>query len=312
MEKNKNTEPEQPIENIPANGEGEQSKIPPSGKATTTLEENILPEAEDNTTNEQLSTNYSQLTTEQEMEVHHHTHPGHHKKKWTDYFWEFLMLFLAVFCGFLAEYQLEHKIERDREKVYMQNMLDDLKADTAIYSDYMARNAVVRDLVDTLTILIKRPDRKKYISKLAYSARIYTAKWKQIAMVKRTYEDMKSSGHLRLIRNREVAGNVSSYYNSLSELDTYNNVGMIWANNYAQAMAKLFDGEALLKIIKEKKEVALTGDALISEDKFAINELLTSAGYFYGALSLNNNLAENRKIDADRLIALIKKEYHLK
>ena len=145
MEKNKNTEPEQPIENIPANGEGEQSKIPPSGKATTTLEENILPEAEDNTTNEQLSTNYSQLTTEQEMEVHHHTHPGHHKKKWTDYFWEFLMLFLAVFCGFLAEYQLEHKIERDREKVYMQNMLDDLKADTAIYSDYMARNAVVRD-----------------------------------------------------------------------------------------------------------------------------------------------------------------------
>ena len=38
------------------------------------------------------------------------------------------MLFLAVFCGFLAEYQLEHKIEKDREKVYMQNMLEDLEA----------------------------------------------------------------------------------------------------------------------------------------------------------------------------------------
>ncbi len=44
------------------------------------------------------------------MEVHAHTHTA--RKKWTDYFWEFLMLFLAVFCGFLAEYQLEHKIER--------------------------------------------------------------------------------------------------------------------------------------------------------------------------------------------------------
>ena len=248
----------------------------------------------------------------EDMEVHHHTHPGHGKKSWKAYFWEFLMLFLAVFCGFLAEYQLEHKIERDREKVYIQNMLDDLKADTAIYSDYLARNEVVRDLVDTLTFLIKRPDRKKYISKLAYSARIFTAKWKQIAMVKRTYEDMKSSGHLRLIRNKEVAGKVSSYYNSLSELDTYNNVGMIWANNYAQAMAKLFDGEALLKIIKEKKEVALTGDALISEDKIAINELITSAGYFYGALSLNNNVASIRNKDAVNLIALIKQAYHLK
>ena len=51
------------------------------------------------------------------MEVHAHTHTA--RKKWTHYFWEFLMLFLAVFCGFLAEYQLEHKIEKDREKEYM-------------------------------------------------------------------------------------------------------------------------------------------------------------------------------------------------
>ena len=50
----------------------------------------------------------------EDMEVHHHTHSAHGKKNWKSYFWEFLMLFLAVFCGFLAEYQLEHKIEKDR------------------------------------------------------------------------------------------------------------------------------------------------------------------------------------------------------
>ena len=251
------------------------------------------------------------------MEVHSHTHTapasgGTGRKKWTHYLWEFLMLFLAVFCGFLAEYQLEHKIEKDREKVYMQNMLDDLKADTAIYSDYAARNAIVKNLVDTLTVLIKSPDRRKHISKLAYSARIMTAKWKQIAMVKRTYEEMKSSGHLRLIRKKEVAGNVSKYYNSLSELDTYNTVGMMWSDNYAKAMAKIFDGEALLKIIKEKKEIPLTEDVLISEEKLFINELLTSAGYFYGALSLNDNVAAIRKKAAEQLIELIKKEYRIK
>jgi len=42
------------------------------------------------------------------MEVHQHAHTP--RKKWTHYFWEFLMLFLAVFCGFLAEYKLEHTI----------------------------------------------------------------------------------------------------------------------------------------------------------------------------------------------------------
>lgn len=50
---------------------------------------------------------------------------------------------------------------------------------------------------------------------------------------------------------------------------------------------------------------------MISEDKIAINELLTFAGYFYGALSLNNNVAANRNKDAQQFIELIQKEYHL-
>ena len=62
------------------------------------------------------------------MEVHHHSHTA--RKKWTHYFWEFLMLFLAVFCGFLAEYQLEHKIERERGKQYIESFYEDLKKDT--------------------------------------------------------------------------------------------------------------------------------------------------------------------------------------
>ena len=58
----------------------------------------------------------------------HHTHTP--RKKWTHYFWEFLMLFLAVFCGFLAEYQLEHLIEQKREKQFIKALIEDLKLDT--------------------------------------------------------------------------------------------------------------------------------------------------------------------------------------
>ncbi len=67
------------------------------------------------------------------MEVHAHTHPssssGPHKK-WTHYLWEFLMLFLAVFCGFLAEYQLEHKIEKDRANELAKSFYQELKNDS--------------------------------------------------------------------------------------------------------------------------------------------------------------------------------------
>jgi hypothetical protein len=64
------------------------------------------------------------------MEVHHHTHSSHGKKNWKSYFWEFLMLFLAVFCGFLAEYQLEHIIEKEREKELAASFYHELKGDS--------------------------------------------------------------------------------------------------------------------------------------------------------------------------------------
>jgi len=63
------------------------------------------------------------------MEVHAHTHTA--RKKWTHYFWEFLMLFLAVFCGFLAENFREHQVEKNRAKQYIRSFYEDLKNDTA-------------------------------------------------------------------------------------------------------------------------------------------------------------------------------------
>ena len=82
------------------------------------------------------------------MEVHAHSHTA--RKKWTHYFWEFLMLFLAVFCGFLAEYKLEQTIERHREKEYMQLMVEDLKKDTANINTMVAGNRVLISGLDSL------------------------------------------------------------------------------------------------------------------------------------------------------------------
>src|SRR5258705_4981767 len=84
------------------------------------------------------------------MEVHAHTHSP--RKKWTHYFWEFLMLFLAVFCGFLAENQREHMIEHQREKQYMRSLLEDLQTDTAtikrVYNLALIQKASLDSLIE--------------------------------------------------------------------------------------------------------------------------------------------------------------------
>ncbi|HEY6062241.1 MAG TPA: hypothetical protein VIV35_01460 [Chitinophagaceae bacterium] len=66
------------------------------------------------------------------MEVHAHTHTE--RKKFTHYLWEFLMLFLAVFAGFLAENFREHQVEKARGMQYIRSFYNDLKTDTAEFS----------------------------------------------------------------------------------------------------------------------------------------------------------------------------------
>jgi hypothetical protein len=53
------------------------------------------------------------------MEVHHHPDLHHRRKKWKEYFLEFLMIFLAVTLGFFAETVREKISEKHRENDYI-------------------------------------------------------------------------------------------------------------------------------------------------------------------------------------------------
>jgi hypothetical protein len=50
---------------------------------------------------------------------------------------------------------------------------------------------------------------------------------------------------------------------------------------------------------------------LLTEDRTTLNELLTSAQYLYGSFLLAEKIGNERNIAAQKLIELIKKEYHL-
>jgi hypothetical protein len=66
---------------------------------------------------------------EENMEVHHHTHHTHERRNWKSYFWEFLMLFLAVTLGFFVENQREHYIEHHRAREFSKSLVQDFQND---------------------------------------------------------------------------------------------------------------------------------------------------------------------------------------
>jgi hypothetical protein len=137
------------------------------------------------------------------MEVHAHTHTA--RKKWTHYFWEFLMLFLAVFCGFLAEYQLEHKIEKERGRQYVRSFYDDLKTDTTIFTGVINR-------FEQKQIAFRK--KKECYQQLPQQLRSYNpcladlfneaGGFPDLITEDRTLQQLKNAGGLRLLKKEDA------------------------------------------------------------------------------------------------------------
>ncbi|MCA6515897.1 MAG: hypothetical protein IM577_09900 [Chitinophagaceae bacterium] len=142
------------------------------------------------------------------MEVHHHTH---HPKRWKEYFWEFFMLFMAVFCGFLAELQLEHYIEHQREKKYIERVYKDLKKDTAFYSQHKKYLSGVYHLMDSMITQL-HSDTYKNEPDQFYLMGLRARAGRYFEYYNTAFEQMKTSGNLRLIQNEQLLDSLVNYY----------------------------------------------------------------------------------------------------
>ena len=168
-------------------------------------DETIVPVAEINSEAEtQPETSNLKPETEQDMEVHHHTHAPHGKKNWKSYFWEFLMLFLAVFCGFLAEYQLEQTIERHREKEYATLLIKDLENDTIEILGSIKQFEKILVSIDSISsVVYKGGSGNKVQGSFYYYSQIGTTSplivWNDATLIQLT-----QSGNLRYFRNHEL------------------------------------------------------------------------------------------------------------
>src|SRR6185369_13349130 len=75
---------------------------------------------------------------------------SHHKKNWKSYFWEFLMLFLAVFCGFLAESYRTQLDEKEIEKRNIESYISSIQKDSVKLKMAISGNQDKIKLTDSL------------------------------------------------------------------------------------------------------------------------------------------------------------------
>ena len=245
------------------------------------------------------------------MEVHAHTHTA--RKKWTHYLWEFLMLFLAVFCGFLAEYQLEHKIEKDREKEYILSLVEDLSEDSlTIFENTILLKANV-ERMDSLKFLLCGNDVRDRGADLYYLGRL-ASRGDRLTVNDRTIQQMKNSGGFRLIRKENVSKAIIGYYNKVSYINWLESIELNESDTYRKMAIEVFHPVIFDGLIKADDTIikSLDNPSLLTYDKEVLIRLAGMVTYTkntrLGLLKEEGRLLVN----ANKLVSLLKKEYHLK
>ena len=245
------------------------------------------------------------------MEVHHHSHTP--RKKWTHYFWEFFMLFIAVFCGMLAEYRLEHIIEHQREKKYIRSLITDVELDiTSMQRSYETRRLQI-SYFDSLMNLLQQGYDKQLNDFYFYTRHIN--RFANFQYHDRTIQQLKNSGNLRLIRNQNAADSITVYDNEKIKGALAQQDGEIEARKYIShnLLGKIFDPFAWHEMTDSTGKVSrpVKNTPLATDDPSLLNEFSFRVVTLRGTLAATNRTIVAAIKSARTLIEILKKEYQL-
>ncbi len=165
-----------------------------------------------NPTNQLNPNNKNPQNNTTNMETYH-PHKAHQKRKIKDYFFEFLMLFIAITAGFFMENLREHFVERKKEKQFISSMIKDIQADTTSINNILAGNKLQLKGIDSLLDLLEQPFSKMDINKF-YRYTNYVNTYSAFSSRDITMIQLKNSGGLRLIENKPVSDSIIIYYSA--------------------------------------------------------------------------------------------------
>ena len=244
------------------------------------------------------------------MEVHSHSHIE--RKRGTHYLWEFFMLFLAVFCGFLAEWQLERTIEHHREKQFIRSLTEDVKRDTSHLRLYMMFNKVLLTYCDSVQLCIRSTNILDYSNRF-YDYTRELARFTRYYPTDRTIQQLKNAGNMRLIRNWNVSNSITDYDGKtkfLMELDGQLNEQIIKYREYLIGFLDLSSYDKQNPVGSYMGNVQTKGNpGYITSDmkgaKMIYNQAFTLK-MFLGAVEAS---ADELITNGKQLLDLLQKEY---
>jgi hypothetical protein len=243
------------------------------------------------------------------MEVHHHPELPHgEKKRFKEYVLEFLMIFLAVTMGFIAENIREHLSDNSKENEYITGMIKNLEVDTTRLNHVISENRKQANGFDSL-----RGVSKNNLLQVAVQDSLYLLTSKYLWYTNDFINDditltqLRNSGGYRLIKSNDVLDSIAEYESRIKDInDEY--------NGFAASLEKARQDAILVFDLNTGHTFRLhptSTPVLITTDKEKISKYYNSCWYALLGLSGYDQMLEDHLKYSTRLIAYLKKVYDI-
>ncbi len=234
------------------------------------------------------------------------------KKNWKSYFKEFFMLFLAVFCGFLAENYRESLSAQKIEKEYILSLVEDLKTDTTNLSGYISFRKEKSVLMDSLAGMMLSEERSLLGNQIYFLAR-QVFNDQPFFYSDGTIQQLKNAGNLRLLRKRNFVNELLNYEKKVMVLEEWAENDNRTKSTFREMGGKVFNSLELNKTMDSQMNfiVPTSNPQLITADFGVINEIAFQIHYLSKMTKGNSLRGESLKSDAARLLELIHSEYKI-
>ena len=245
----------------------------------------------------------------EDMEVYHHPHIG--KKNFKEYFLEFLMIFLAVTLGFIAENIREHIIDVNTEHEYVKSFYEDLTADEKDLQktiNYLNEQA---SIADSLSILMSNISTAQPANLIYIYLRSITRST-VFNVNDRTIIQLRNAGGMRLIKNKNVSDSMVAYYKEVDNLKFLLDESLTIKRSLREKYEPLLNARDFSEIIDSNNTVINPSATLHlrSTDSDIINACLLQINTIKGLDKGTAKRIERLKDRATGIKNYVGKEYH--
>ena len=235
------------------------------------------------------------------------------KKSWKGYLLDFVMLFLAVSLGFMADNFRERASERSKEIEYIRSMIEDVEEDQVnIRAAIDVNTQKIKGLDSLLNICFNyrdtdadKLDINRHFIQVLYHPEFLTP-------TDLTMQQLKNAGGMRLIKSKTAINDIIRYDTKLKKITNQQLYYENYQNKAIDRGTEIFNIQNLLFALRNPDErMSPKYYELLVKDDLKLKEFGNSIAMYKGIIEYYVRLLSEMNEQGDVLMETLKSEYKL-